>query len=520
MFEMFRELASGRYAPHGYCLLWDPWLVWTMAISDVLIALAYFSIPVALVIFVRRRRDVAFGGIFWLFALFITACGLTHLVALWNLWNGAYELEAVVKAVTAAASVLTAILLWPLLPKAVALPSPAKLRAANAALREEIVQREKAEAALVQSRKMEAMGQLTGGIAHDFNNLLQVIGGSLDLISARSRGDERLQRLSGSALAALERGRRLTSQLLSFSRIQRIELRPVRLEEMLTGLKELLARTIEPAITLEFKIENAPEAVLTDAVQLELALLNLALNARDAMPDGGRLTIAVESVAISGRDDIADGDYAAISVADTGSGMDGETLSRAFEPFFTTKAIGKGSGLGLSMVFGMATQSGGTVTIDSAPERGTTVTVLLRQTSETAPAISEDRAASLPDRQALEGLRVLVVDDEPIVREVVADMLADLGCKVTVADNGRAALQLIERDTPTALLLDFAMPDMNGAEVAEAALRLHPKIRIVFATGFAKSDAIEAVLGDRAIVLRKPFSPNSLAQALQAALGQ
>jgi signal transduction histidine kinase len=520
MFEMFRELASGRYAPHGYCLLWDPWLVWTMAVSDVLIALAYFSIPVALVIFVRRRRDVAFGGIFWLFALFITACGLTHLVALWNLWNGAYELEALVKAVTAAASVLTAILLWPLLPKAVALPSPAKLRATNAALRDEIAQREKAEAALVQSRKMEAMGQLTGGIAHDFNNLLQVIGGSLDLISARSRGDERLQRLSGSALAALERGRRLTSQLLSFSRIQRIELRPVRLDEMLVGLKELLGRTIEPAITLEFRTEDAPEAVLTDAVQLELALLNLALNARDAMPEGGRLTITVEGVSITGRDDIPDGDYAAISVADTGTGMDEATLSRAFEPFFTTKAIGKGSGLGLSMVFGMARQSGGTVTIGSEMGEGTKVTILLRQVAPAATAGMEERRATDVHAEGLQGLRVLVVDDEPIVREVVADMLADLGCKVTVADNGRAALELIERDAPTALVLDFAMPDMNGAEVAEAALRLHPTIRIVFATGFAKSDAIEAVLGDRAIVLRKPFSPNSLAQALQAALGQ
>ncbi|MBO9377755.1 response regulator [Sphingomonas histidinilytica] len=518
MFETVREFISGSYAPHGYCLLWDPWLVWTMAIADALIALAYLSIPMVLITFVRKRRDVAFGGVFWLFALFITACGLTHLVGLWNLWNGAYALEAVIKLITAAASVVTAIVLWPLLPKAIALPSPARLREANKALRAQIAEREKTEAALVQARKMEAMGQLTGGIAHDFNNLLQVVSGSLDLINNRAGGDERIQHLCGAAISAIERGRRLTSQLLSFSRIQRIELRPTRIADILAGLRELLSRTIEPAITLDFDVDEVPEAVMADPVQLELALLNLAINARDAMPDGGRLTIALGRQRLEGRDDVLDGDYVGITVADTGTGMTPEVLSRVFEPFFTTKPVGRGSGLGLSMVFGMARQSGGTVTIDSQPGRGSTVTIFLRAAEEADEEEAAPRKAAPADAATIAGLNILVVDDEPIVRQVVAEMLVELGCTVRTAENGERALAMIEREMPSAILLDFAMPGMNGAEVARAALERWPDLKIVFATGFAQSDAIDAVLGDRAIVLRKPFSPNTLVQALQSAM--
>lgn len=518
MWDGFRELLGGAYAPHGYCLLWQPWLVWTMAISDALIALAYFSIPIALVTFVRKRRDVAFGGVFWAFALFITACGLTHVAALWNLWNGDYQLEAIIKAITAAASVLTAMLLWPLLPKAIALPSPAHLHAANEALRAEIAEREKAEAALVQARKMEAMGQLTGGIAHDFNNLLQVVSGSLDLIAGRSVDDERTQHLTSSALAAVDRGRRLTSQLLSFSRIQRIELKPVRVADLLAGIEELLVRTVDPTVKLRIDADNAPEAVVADAVQLELALLNLALNARDAMPRGGDLSVTLRHHRLAGRDDVEDGDYLGITVTDTGEGIAPEILPRVFEPFFTTKPTGDGSGLGLSMVFGMARQSGGTVDIESTPGKGTSVTIFLRQAGSLQPAGPVSRAAAPGDLEQLAGLKILIVDDEPIVREVVADMLASMGCTVVTAENGKMAIDLVKREDPAAMLLDFAMPGMNGAEVARAVLADRPDTKIVFATGFAQSDAIDSAVGAEAIVLRKPFSPNALAESLRRAL--
>jgi signal transduction histidine kinase len=512
------ELIGGRFAPHGYCLLWDPWLVWTMAVSDTLIALAYFSIPVALVIFVRRRRDIAFGSMFWLFALFIMACGLTHVAALWNLWNGAYAMEAAIKALTAAASVLTAIMLWPLLPRAIALPSPEHLRTANAALRAEIIEREKAEAALLQARKMEAMGQLTGGIAHDFNNLLQVVAGSLDIINGKTREDSHIQRLCDAAITAVERGRRLTGQLLSFSRVQRIELRPVALAPMLRGLKEMLSRTIDPSIRIDIQEDATGEAVTADPVQLELALLNLALNARDAMPRGGTLTISLESRRIYGREGLLDGDYVAIRVADTGIGMSEEVMARAFEPFFTTKPVGQGSGLGLSMVFGMAQQSGGTVKIESRQGEGTTIIILLRSVAAEPEAEPLSEFASQERADALAGLHVLVVDDEPGVREIVTDMLNQLGCRVTTAGSGEDALALLDRAQPQAVLLDFAMPGMNGADLAEAVLARRPETRIVFATGYAQSSAIEAVLGDRAIVLRKPFSPHALVEALQAAM--
>ena len=519
MFEGLRNLIGGNYAPHGYCLLWDPWLIWTMAASDVLIALAYFSIPIALVTLIRKRRDIAFGGVFWLFALFITACGFTHVLALWNLWNGAYELEAIIKLITAIASVGTAILLWPLLPRVIALPSPENLREANQALRTEIAEREKTEAALIQARKMEAIGQLTGGIAHDFNNLLQVISGSLDLIATRTSDNERVQYLTSAALSAVDRGRRLTSQLLSFSRIQRIELKPIGVADLVAGLRDLLSRTIDPAIIQQFEIDESPDGVLADPVQLELALLNLALNARDAMPEGGTLTITVRNQRVEGRDDVEDGDYVGLTVSDTGTGMAQDVLARVFEPFFTTKPVGHGSGLGLSMVFGMARQSGGTVTIESTVGKGSAVTIFLRCAEEAvAVEAAPQRHAEPRDVGQLAGLKILLVDDEPIVREVVADMLDGFGCTVIAAENGQKALELVEHEAPDALLLDFAMPGMNGAEVARAALARRPGTRIVFATGFAQSDAIDATMGDKAILLRKPFSPGQLADALRRAL--
>jgi len=519
MFEAIRELIGTSYAPHGYCLLWQPWLIWTTALADALIALAYFSIPLALVVFVRKRRDIAFGGVFWLFALFITACGTTHVLGIWNLWHGDYGVEAAVKVVTAIASVFTAILLWPLIPKALALPSPALLREANAALRAEIVERENAEAALLQSRKMEAVGQLTGGIAHDFNNLLQVIGGSLEMIESRVASDEKLKRLSDGALGAVERARRLTAQLLSFSRVQRLSLEMISITDLLPDLQEMLHRTIGPLIELEIHSAAAPYRVIADKTQIELAILNLALNARDAMPDGGKLAISLDNTNVVGKADIDDGDYLAISVTDEGVGMSPEILQRVFEPFFTTKPVGQGSGLGLSMVFAMTRQSGGSVAIESERGKGTTVTLYLRRAADGAGILRESDA--IPDHIArLSGAHILVVDDEAQVREIVVEMLADFGCSVIEAENGQQALQKLEIELPSAILLDFAMPGMNGADVALAARAKWPDARIVFATGFAQSDAIDAVMGGNAILLRKPFTAAGLADALARALAE
>ncbi len=533
MFDMMREFINTSYAPHGYCLLWQPWLIWTHAVSDALIALAYFSIPLALIVFVRKRPDVAFGRVFGLFALFITACGMTHVLGIWNLWHGDYAAEALVKAITAAASVLTAIVLWPLLPKAIALPSPALLREANdalsariaerddalAALQAEIREREKAEAALLQAQKMEAVGQLTGGIAHDFNNLLQVVNGSLEIIARRVAGDDKLERMAASAQGAVDRAKRLTNQLLAFSRQQRLALRPIDLNALIGETTELLERTMLPAISISVESEDDELRVIGDHVQIELAILNLALNARDAMPGGGSLTLGLSATRLEGRDDVEDGDYVAIAVTDTGTGMSPEIVNRAFEPFFTTRPVGQGSGLGLSMVFGMVRQSGGTVEIESTLGAGTTIRLYLRRAAADALIYSGDAVPDASDIRRLAGLTVLVIDDEADVREVIGAMLEDFGCMVRQADHGGEALKLIAEQQPDAMVIDFAMPGMNGADVARAVLARWPAIKVVFATGFAQSDAITEVMGQNAIVLRKPFGPGELAGALADAVG-
>jgi signal transduction histidine kinase/ActR/RegA family two-component response regulator len=515
-------------APHGYCLLWQPELIWTHVIGDALIAAAYFSIPIAIVRFVTGRKDIEFSWIFWLFALFIVACGTTHLMAIWTLWNPDYGWEALIKVLTAIASVGTAIVLWPLIPKALAIPSPLQLREANAQLSErvkerdsaldrlqrEIKDRERAEAALIQAQKMDAVGQLTGGIAHDFNNLLAVVIGNLDMIGRRSE-DERTSRLARNALEAAERGAKVTSQLLAFSRTQRLEVRPTAVGPLVENLRDLIRQTVGPSIELEIDVADADLPVLADPTQLELTVLNLCINARDAMPEGGTLKVATRTILVSNDPDLRDGDYLELSVADTGTGMTPEVAERAFDPFFTTKQVGQGTGLGLSMVYGVAKQSGGVARIQSRPGHGTTVSVILPRTHQRASEAEASEAAesaAIPQRAT-----VLVVDDEADVRRVLAETLEELGHDVTAVADGETALSELQARSYDILLLDFAMPGMNGAQVAEAARRLRPEQKLIFVTGYADTGAIEAAAGN-ASILRKPFRASEVARAVQAAL--
>jgi signal transduction histidine kinase/CheY-like chemotaxis protein len=525
MFSVIREFFGAQYAPHGYCLLWEPWLIWSHVISDALIAAAYFSIPVALMIFIRRRRDVSFGFVFWLFAFFITACGVTHVMRIWNMWHGEYGLEAVIKVVTAAVSIGTAIALWPLLPRVLALPSPAQLREVNDALRYEIAERRKAEAALLQAQKMEAVGRLSGGIAHDFHNILQVVSGSLTLIADHAGGkDPTIKSLTDSALLSIDRGVRITGQLLSFSQDQGSTLDAVRVPDLLVDLEELLAPILPERIRLEIEASDAPPAVLADPSQLEIAILNLAINAREAMPNGGALRITLSPFHAAGRHDLADGDYMRITVADTGIGMAADVAQRALEPFFSTKPDGIGAGLGLSMVYGMSRSSGGTTTVDSRLGVGTTISIYLRLAGEEVAGmpiggsdpgkIDED----LLDR--LTGMTVLLVDDEAPTRSVVAMTLESLGCVVTQAESGLEAIRLADDDWPDTFVLDFAMPGMNGAELAAAMRAKKPDSRIVFLTGFADMAAIRDVAGTGAVVLHKPATRAQLARALGKAMAQ
>ena len=387
-------------SPHGICLLWRPELIWTHVVSDFVIGLAYFTIPVALGVFVTKRRDVAFGWMAWAFASFILACGTTHFFAIWTLWVPDYAAEALVKAFTAVISLLTAILLWLLLPRALALPSPETLRRANAellarvterdaalaALQTAIHEREQAEAMLRQTQKMEAIGALTGGVAHDFNNLLGVVIANLDRLERFSL-DSGAERARTNALKGAERAASLVQKMLAFARRQPLQPTRFDVNGLIGDLTELLRGALNTAEPPEMDLAPDLWPVRVDTNQLENVLLNLTVNARDAMPEGGRATIRTRNVPAAeagGLVGLPAADHVLISVTDKGCGMSREVAARAFEPFCPTKAVGEGTGLGLSQAFGFAKQSGGHIAIDSRPGEGTTVQVYLPRHFEAA----------------------------------------------------------------------------------------------------------------------------------------
>jgi signal transduction histidine kinase len=404
---------TAALTPHGYCLSWEPGLIALHVVSDALITASYYSIPLAIALLLLRRGDVAFGWMAWLFAIFIMACGTTHLMSIWTLWYPDYLTDGMVKAVTAVASVMTAAALWPLLPRLVALPSPGLLLQANerltqqiaerdaavTALRVETAERERAEGMLRQSQKMEAVGQLTGGVAHDFNNLLQVIQANLEAVSARLAEDDPQRRHIERALAGTERGATLTQQLLAFARRQSLRPMPFDVAERIAASAEMLRGMLAVEIAVETQCADDLWLADADPHQLETALLNLAINARDAMPKGGRLMMSagnarLDAAATAGFPDVDAGDYVRIAVSDTGTGMTSEVREAAFEPFFTTKPIGQGSGLGLSQVYGFVKQSRGHITLDSMLGEGTTVALYLRRAMATAVSVETATAQS------------------------------------------------------------------------------------------------------------------------------
>jgi signal transduction histidine kinase/CheY-like chemotaxis protein len=382
------------------------------------------------------------------------------------------------------------------------------LRERGVNLQREVARRLKAEDQLVQSQKVEALGQLTGGIAHDFNNLLAVVVGNLDLVRATNAVTGPVIGYIDSALAAAERGTKLASQLLVFSRA-RLELKPLVASDVIAGMQLLLVSTLGPQIRVRIELNPARAAVLSERTQLELAILNLAINARDAMPDGGELTISVKSIRIEADAELTPGDYVRVSVADTGSGMEPGIAARAFEPFFTTKGPGRGTGLGLSQVFGIARRAGGTARIESRVGIGTTVDLFLRCTEIDPRAVTDGGRKSHLDETA-PAIAILIVDDDPAVRELLVNMTSALGHSSTVAEDGARGLVAIERSQPDLVLVDFAMPGMNGAEFAGKLRDRHPQVPIVFVTGYADTGMIESVIDEHALILRKPFRSSEL----------
>ena len=380
-----------------------------------------------------------------------------------------------------------------------------------------------AEAALRQSQKMEAVGQLTGGIAHDFNNMLQGVAGGLEMARRRiadGRAAE-AERYLDAAREAAGRAAGLTRRLLAFARRQRLDPKPVDADALVVGMADLVRRTVGPGISVELKLCDGAGGVLCDAGELESALLNLCINARDAMPEGGRLAIATEdtrpsAAEIAGQEGLSPGDYTVVSVSDTGQGMPPEVLERVFEPFFTTKPLGQGTGLGLSQVWGFARQSGGLVRLESAPGRGTVVRIFLPRHARSVAAPEEQTPAAAQEGAGA-GSTVLLVDDEDAVRCPAAERLREVGFRVLEAADGSSALRMLGGGARIDLLVtDVGLPNgMNGRQVAEAVRERVPRVPVLFITGYAG-----AALPPGTEVIGKPFELDALARRVQALLGR
>jgi len=396
-----------------------------------------------------------------------------------------------------------------------------ELAAANRQLLAQIEERERVESTLRQMQRLEAVGQLTSGVAHDFNNLLTVVLGNISFMekdfAARGIDGKLSQRLQFMRSAA-ERGAKLTDQLLSFSRRQRLEPKVLDLNNTIAGMRDLLHSTIGGSIRIETSLGDNLWHALVDPTQLELAVLNLAINARDAMGVGGLLTVSTRNASLreaAAPEDPVPGDYVEICVSDTGSGMSPSVRARVFEPFFTTKEVGKGSGLGLSQVLGFAKQSNGGVRIDTVEGQGTSIRIFLPRSdlAEDRADIAAEQIGADPDFPA----RILLVDDDDAVRQVVADMLRELHYDVLESGSAGAAFDVLESNRAIdLLLLDFAMPGMSGAEVARRVRTRYPRLPILFVTGYADRTLLSGI--DEAQTIGKPFQLHDLAAKLAQAL--
>ncbi len=383
----------------------------------------------------------------------------------------------------------------------------------NIELAAQIDERQRMEETLRQMQRLEAIGQLTSGVAHDFNNLLTVILGNIGFAERDKNTSEKLLQRLQTMRSAAERGASLTTQLLAFSRRQRLEPKAVDLNETVVGMHELLRSTMGGSNRIETKLKTGLWEALVDPTQIELIILNLAINARDAMEVGGSLTLETDNVSRTGKarrpEEPPPGDYVMLSVRDTGTGMTPEVLAKAFEPFFTTKEVGKGSGLGLAQVYGFAAQSGGGVTIETRLGEGTIISVFLPRTNEAKDSEAEIQPTTPVNQASSDDHMVLVVDDDHAVRDVTSALLRETGYQVLEASSGSAALELLRGSRSIDLLVaDFAMPGMSGVELARICKTLRPNLPVLFVTGYADLKALENI--DELFLIRKPFRAEEL----------
>jgi two-component system, NtrC family, sensor kinase len=379
----------------------------------------------------------------------------------------------------------------------------------------EVRRRERLEAQLIQAQKMEAVGQLTGGVAHDFNNLLHTMSLNVHM-AERAASPEQVSKCLVNIRRSVDRAAQLTRQLTAFSRRQRLEPRSFEPVGLIVRMADMLSRTLGGHI--QFEIDAPPDLfnVYADPGQTELALLNLAVNARDAMPEGGRLVFRMTNVELAQGGELREGPYVQISVTDTGCGIPPELIDRVFEPFFTTKEIGKGTGLGLSMVHGFARQSGGSVSVTSRLGQGTTVSLLLPRGEQQAEVA--DHAAASPGAASRLGGRVLLVDDDSLVRASMLVMLQEVGYDVDEAPNAAAALEALRNSRPDVLVTDFAMPGMNGLALAQLARSMHPGLPVILVTGYAEHTGSQRTSDHIDARLHKPFTAQALVSEIDALL--
>jgi signal transduction histidine kinase/CheY-like chemotaxis protein len=560
--EFLRKLFTADFMPHGMCFFWNPAVLWLNVISDSVIAAAYYLIPFLLFYFVRRRRDIEFKGIFLAFGIFILACGTTHVLGAVTVWNPVYRLDGVVKAITALASVATFFMLIPWLPLLIRLPSPSQLKIINRHLeeeirvrraaeeetrrinagleervsqrtadleqtvedlRKEIERRQEVEGQLIQAQKMEAVGRLAGGVAHDFNNLLTVILGYNEMLRDTVKQDAEASDYVSEILRAAQRASALTNQLLAFSRRQVVTPRLLDLNQVVQGMEKMLRRVISEDVQLQMRLDPQVFTVKADPSHLDQVILNLAVNARDAMPAGGTLMIETANVELTEEYaathlEVTPGRYVMLAVSDTGIGMDALTRSRLFEPFFTTKEKGKGTGLGLSIVYGIVKQHGGAIMVYSEPGHGTAFKIYLPAISG-VPEPAPREAATEPAAPANE--TVLLVEDEEQVRNLTRTMLSRQGYRILEAGSGADALQLARQHPGFIhlLLTDIVMPHMSGVELAREMHAVRPEIRVLFMSGYTDNALAEQrLLTDDMGFIHKPFSSAALQKKVRQTL--
>src|ERR1700730_11267364 len=504
--------------PHGACLLWKPELIWLNAISDAMVAGAFFTTAFVLGSFVwRRRRDVMFRGVFWSLAIFAAVCGVTRLLSILTLWVPAYGIEGLAKGFLALISVGITVALLMLLPRILVLPTRIQLRQAYEALEEEVRLRRSAEAMVQrfqeieatesqvrQAQKMEAIGQLTGGVAHDFNNILTVITGTIEILDEAVKDRPHLAQITNLMGAAAARGADLTKHLLAFARRQPLQPRSVDVNALVIEAARLLRPTLGEQIEIESMLAHDSAPALIDPSQLSTAILNLALNARDAMPNGGKLTLETKNVVLDENyaamsSEVNPGNYVMIAVSDSGEGIPANLLEKVFEPFYTTKDVGKGSGLGLSMVYGFVKQSNGHIRIYSEEGHGTTVKLYLPQATG-IPQVAADVGVSGIERG---DESILIVEDDALVREYVVTQISSLGYDTLAASNGAEALAIIDGPERIDLLLtDVIIPGgMNGRQLAIAAEMRRPGLKVLFTSGYTENAIVHHGRLDAGVLL-------------------